>query len=189
MEKAFWNDVASKGAILGLMMLVSHIFELAMMLNGDMGRMGIVGAEMIVVFGLYVYLLFRFTKRYSQQFSQEEGFTFGKGFSYVLTLSIFTSVVVGLGGYIFTHLIIGYEQYINCIVNLYTNILSAAQLPSQMIGTYEQMIERIAEQPEPSIFTAITSSMWGYTFLGVFAGLIIAGIVKREPNIFSNDNN
>ena len=189
MEKVFWNDVASKGALLGLMMLVSHIFEQAMLLNGDMGRMGIVGAEMIVVCVLYIYLLFRFTKRYSLNFSQEEGFSFGKGFTYILTLSIFTSVVVGLGGYIFTHLIIGYQQYIDGIVNLYTNLLSAAQLPAQMVGTYEQMLERIAEQPEPSIFTAITSSIWSYTFLGAMVALVIAGIVKREPNIFSNDNN
>lgn len=189
MNKAFWNDVASKGALLGLLMLVSHIFEQLMLLNGDLSRMGIVGAEMIVVFGLYTYLLFRFTKRHSQQFSQEEGFSFGKGFTYILTISIFTSIIVGLGGYIFTHSIIGYQQYVDGIVNMYTNVLSTAELPSQVIGSYEQMLEHIAEQPEPSIFSTITSSIWSYTFLGALVGLIIAGIVKREPNIFNNDNN
>ena len=50
MEKNFWNDVASKGAILGVMMLLSHIFEQMMMMNGNTARMGIVGIEMIVLF-------------------------------------------------------------------------------------------------------------------------------------------
>ena len=58
MEKEFWNDVASKGAILGVVMLVSHIFEQALMLNGSLAQMGIVGAEMLVVARLYIYLLY-----------------------------------------------------------------------------------------------------------------------------------
>ena len=75
------------------------------------------------------------------------------------------------------------------IVNMYTNVLSTAELPSQVIGSYEQMLEHIAEQPEPSIFSTITSSIWSYTFLGALVGLIIAGIVKREPNIFGDEQN
>lgn len=189
MEKEFWNDVASKGAILGVLMLVSHIFEQAMMLNGSLAQMGIVGAEMLVVCILYIYLLYRFTKRYSEQFSAEEGFSFGKGLSYVLTLSLFASIIVGLGGYIFTHFVIGYKEYTDGIVALYENLLSSTQMPAQMVGTYEQMLERIAEQPEPSILTTISSSIWSYIFLGGMVGLIIAGIVKREPNIFGDEQN
>ena len=105
----------------------------------------------------------------------------------MLTLSLFTSIIVGLGGYIFTHFVIGYQDYLDGIVALYENLLSSTQLPAQMVGTYEQMLERVAEQPEPSILTTISSSIWSYIFLGGMAGLIIAGIVKREPKIFDNE--
>lgn len=189
MNKEFWNDVALKGAILGVIMLASHIFEQAMMLNGSSVQMAIVGGETLAVCIIYISMLYRFTKRYSQQFSAEEGFSFGKGFNYVLTLSLFTSIIVGLGGYIFTHFVIGYKEYTDGIVALYENLLSTTQIPAQMVGTYEQMLERIAEQPEPSILTTISSSIWSYIFGGAIVGLIIAGIVKREPNIFGDEQN
>ena len=57
-----------------------------------------------------------------------------------------------------------------------------------MAGIYEQTLEKIEEQPEPSIFATISSSIWNYLLLGCLAGLIIAAIVKREPNIFGNEN-
>ncbi len=187
MKKNFWNDVASKGAILGVLMLASHIFEQVMMLNGNMTKLGLVSAEMFVVFGIFVYLLFRFTKKHSLQYSAEEGFSFGQAFGYVLTLSLFTSIIVGLGSYIFRHFIIGYAEYINGIINMYTNVLSAAQIPAQMVGTYEQMLDQVASQPEPGILSTISSSVWSYILIGSFAGLIIAAIVKREPNIFGDE--
>ena len=52
MEREYLNDVASKGAILGVLMLVSHIFEQYMMINGNLARMGVVGVEMILIFGV-----------------------------------------------------------------------------------------------------------------------------------------
>lgn len=188
MEKNFWNDVASKGAILGVIMLLSHIFEQMMMVNGTVTRMGIVSIEMIVLFVVYIYLLYRFAKGYSLKQSEEEGFTYNKALGYVVSLSLFASIIVGLGSYIYTHFIIGFEEYVKGVMNMYTNILSSVQIPSQMIGTYEQMLEQIGSQPEPSIFATISSAIWNYLFIGVLAGLIIAAKVKREPNIFSNDN-
>lgn len=188
MEKAFWNDVASKGAILGVLMLVSHIFEQMMILNGTMTRVGIVGIEALVVFVIYVYLLYRFAKGHSLRYIPEEGFPYGKAFGYVVAISLFASVIVGLGSYISTHFIIGYNDYIDGVVNMYTNILSESPMPAQMAGVYEQTLEKIQEQPEPSIFATISSAIWNYLLLGGFAGLIIAAIVKREPNIFGNEN-
>ncbi|MBE6210909.1 MAG: DUF4199 domain-containing protein [Rikenellaceae bacterium] len=187
MEREFWNDVASKGAILGVLMLASNIFEQAMFLNGTMGRLSFVGIEAIVVFVIYVFLLFYFAKRHSLQYSKEEGFSYGKAFGYVLTLSLFTSVIVGLGSYIFTHFIIGYKEYVDGVLNLYTNIFSTIEVPAQMANTYEQLIDQIGSQPEPSLFAIIFASIRNYLLLGGFVGLIIAAVVKREPNIFGDE--
>jgi hypothetical protein len=187
MNREYLNDVASKGAILGGLMLVSHIFEQYMLLNGNMARMGVVGIEMIAIFGVFVYLLYRFTKNYSTNFSAEEGFAYSKALGYIVTLSLFASIIVGLGSYLYTHFVIGYEEYVNGVVGMYTNILSSTPVPAQMMGTYEQMLEQISSQPEPSILKTITSALWNYLVLGGIVGLIIAGIVKREPKIFDNE--
>lgn len=188
MEKSFWNDVASKGAILGVLMLASHIFEQIMVLNGTLARVSIVGVEVLVIFVLYVYLLYRFAKSHSLRYIPEEGFPYGKAFGYVVAVSLFASVIVGLGSYLSTHFIIGYNDYIDGVINMYTNILSESPMPAQMTGIYEQTIDKIREQPEPSIFATISSAIWNYLLLGGFAGLIIAAVVKREPNIFGNEN-
>lgn len=187
MEREYLNDVASKGAILGVLMLVSHIFEQYMMINGNLARMGVVGVEMILIFGVYIYLLYRFTKSYSTRFSAEEGFAYSKALSYIITLSLFASIIVGLGSYLFTHFIIGYEEYIDGVINMYTNIISSTPIPAQMVGTYEQVLEQIGSQPEPSILKTISSALWNYLVLGGIVGLIIAGVVKREPKIFDNE--
>ena len=143
---------------------------------------------MIVLFVVYIYLIYRFAKGYSLKQSEEDGFAYGKALGYVISLSLFASIIVGLGNYIYTHFIIGYEEYVKGVMNMYTNILSTIEIPAQMVGTYEQMLEQIGSQPEPSIFATISSAIWNYLFMGVLAGLIIAAKVKREPNIFSNDN-
>ncbi len=187
MNKEYLNEVASKGAILGGLMLASHIFEQYMLLNGNLTRMGVVGIEMIAIFGLFCYLLYRFTKAHSTQYSSEEGFSYSKALGYCVTLSLFASIIVGLGSFLFTHYVIGYEKYVNGVVNMYTNILSSTPIPAPMMGTYEQMLEQIGSQPEPSILKTITSALWNYLMLGGMVGLIIAGVTKREPKIFDNE--
>ena len=87
MDKMFWTDVAKKGAILGVLMLASHILEQVLMLNGNTSRMFVAGIEMLVVAVLYIYLMYRFVKGYSNTFSAEEGFSYGRGFTYVVYAS------------------------------------------------------------------------------------------------------
>lgn len=188
MEKIFWNDVASKGAILGVLMLVADIIQQSMMLNGNVARMGIAGVITIVVSILFIYLIYRFTKKHSMLYSPEEGFSYGKAFGYVLSISLFTSIIVGLGNYIFTHLIIGYSEYIDGLVKMYSNVISTFPMPAQSANIYEQMLEQITSQPEPGIMATIFSSLWSYILLGGFVGLFVAAAVKREPNIFGNEN-
>ena len=56
-----------------------------------------------------------------------------------------------------------------------------------MANTYEQLIDQIGSQPEPSLFAIIFASIRNYLLLGGFVGLIIAAVVKREPNIFGDE--
>ncbi len=185
MNKDFFTDAASKGAVLGVLMLVSHIFEQSFLLGGSLTRTMWVGLEMIVVVVLYIYLMYRFAKNASVQFATKEGgYSYGAGLLYVITLSLLTGVIVGLGGYVHMHYFIGYESYIDGIVKLYESLLANAAMPASMAGVYDQMIDQIQAQPEPSALSTLWSSLWSYLLWGLIIGLIIAGIVKREPKLF-----
>ena len=64
-ESKFVNEALSKGAILGLVMLVSNIFEQYILLyKGTLGWMGLLGIEMLIAACLYVVLVYIFTKHY-----------------------------------------------------------------------------------------------------------------------------
>lgn len=184
MDKMFWTDVAKKGAILGVLMLASHILEQVLMLNGNTSRMFVAGIEMLVVALLYIYLMYRFVKGYSNTFSAEEGFSYGRGFTYVVYASLLAGVIVGFGSYVYVHWIVGYGDYIDGMVNMYASIIDSAAMPASLSAMYEGMFEQLESQPEPSVFSTLFSTLWGYIMWGVIIGLIIAGIVKRTPKLF-----
>lgn len=188
MDKLFFTDIAKKGAILGVLMLLSHILEQALMLNGNVSRMLVAGVEMLVVTVLYIYLMYRFVRSYSKTYSPEEGFSYGRGFIYVVYVSLLAGVIVGFGSYVYVHWIVGYGNYIDGMVNMYSTLIGSAPMPASLSAMYESMFEQLESQPEPSLFATLFSTLWSYVMWGVIIGLIIAGIVKRSPRIFDETN-
>ena len=57
-----------------------------------------------------------------------------------------------------------------------------------LMGSYKQMFAQIAAQPEPGVFATIFSSVWSYMLWGFIVALIVAAVVKREPQLFDNTN-
>lgn len=188
MDRNLLSDAASKGAILGVLMLASHILEQTLMLQGSLSTLMIAVIEMLAVAVLFVYLVWRFAKRASMEFGDEEvGYSYGQGLLYVITLSVLAGIVVGLGSYVYMHFIIGYENYIEKVSAMYSSLLSTAAIPASVASVYEQMLEQIQSQPEPSIFGTLWSSLWSYLFWGLIVGLFVAAAVKRDPKL-SDEN-
>lgn len=188
----FLNDMLTKGAILGGVMLLSNIAENSMLYYGGMKWMVVLGVEYLISLAVYCYLLYRFTKGYANLVLLERKslpfFSYGNGFSYAVSVSMLAGVIVALGGYMFRHYIIGYENYINAYVKLIQDWLSQSEVPASMVGTYEQMFSTLKSQPEPSLITSIFSGIWTYLMAGTFVGLIVAAFTKREPKIFENND-
>jgi len=85
MEKTnFWKDVAKYGAIIGALLAVSFMLETRLQISASFGLYAI---EWIAVVVLHYYLLHRFTRRYSMMYTAEEGFSFGQGYAYILSVS------------------------------------------------------------------------------------------------------
>ncbi|MGN0007615.1 MAG: DUF4199 domain-containing protein [Alistipes sp.] len=190
-ESKFVNEALSKGAILGLVMLASNIFEQAVLLyKGTLGWMGFLGIEMLVVACVYVALIYIFTKQYSHLVlagqTDVKYFSYGSGLGYAVTVSVLCGVIVALGSYLFRHCIVGYETYTTNIVNTCRNLLSASNVPASMTGTYQQMFAQLQSQPEPSLWSSLLSGISNYFISGTVVGLIVAGFVKHTPNLFND---
>lgn len=187
MKREFWNDTASKGAILGALMLVSHIFEQMFVLSGSLTRLSIVGVEMLVAAAVYLWLMWRFAKNAANKFGDDTlGFGYGQALLYIMYVSLFAGIIVGLGGYLYIHYAVGYSNYIDRLAEMYSSILASAQVPSSLGGVYGTMINELRSQSEPNVLNTVVSSMVSYAFTGVFAGLFIAAGVKRQPQIFGD---
>ena len=190
----FLNDMLTKGAILGGVMLLSNIAENAMLYYGNSTKwIMVLGVEYLISLVVYCYLLYRFTKGYAtlvlSERKQMPFFTYGNGLSYATSVSMLAGVIVALGGYMFRHYVIGYENYIANYVKLLQDWLSKAEVPASMVGTYDQMFKTIQSQEEPSLIASIFSGVWTYLMAGTFVGLIVAAFTKHEPKIFDNQEN
>ncbi len=190
----FLNDMLTKGAILGGVMLVSSIAETSMLYYGNSPKwVMIMSLECIVAMVLYCYLIYRFTKGYAtlvlSERKQMPFFTYGNGLSYATSISMLAGVIVALGGYMFRHYVVGYENYIANYVKLLQDWFSQSEVPASMMGTYEQMFKAIQSQEEPSLISSIFSGIWSYLLAGTIVGLIVAAFTKREPKIFDNQEN
>ena len=85
-QNIFLNSVLNRGAIVGFVMLCSHIFEqCAVVYGGSMTWYSIMGFEMVVSCALFVWMIHRFTKSYSLEVmdarQELKMFSFGQGFS------------------------------------------------------------------------------------------------------------
>lgn len=188
MNQEYWNDAASKGAILGGLMLASHIVEQSSILSGSITAVTFIGLEMLVVAAIYIYLLYRFAKKASVKFADSTlGFSYSQALMYIVCITLFAGVIVGLGGYVYTHYIIGYENYTDRMIAGVQQMLQEMGGSPSIPRMYNDMLQTLAEQSEPSILSTIASSIFSYGLWGLFIGLFIAAGVKREPQIFDND--
>ena len=192
-QNIFLNSVLNRGAILGFVMLCSHIFEqCAVVYGGTMTWFSVMGFEMVASYIVYVWLLYKFAKSYSaavlEQHSELKMFSYGAGLSYVTSVSMLAGVIVGLGRYIIHNIVIGHDNYVKAMITSMQSILKANPQTASMMGSYGEVFNQMAAQPEPSVFATIISSVWSYLLAGTIVGLIVAAIVKHEPELFDEQN-
>lgn len=195
MEKVnFGNEVLSKGAILGVIMLASNIVEQsAMIYGGTLGWMSFTGLEMIVATVVYIWLLCRFAKKYAaavyESRREPKYFSYGEGLGYVVAVAVLAGVIVALGGYLFRHFAIGYDNYIAGYMQMMQNVLASSEMPASMENVYEQIFTQLESKSEPSLISTVFSGAWSYLMSGFVLGLIIAAVVRRAPKMFSDNVN
>lgn len=189
------NDILSKGAILGGVMLVARIAELLMRYYGGLYLLPFIGLVAIVSMVIYCCLMYIFTKNYSKLVVKERTelphFTYGNGLSYAILISMLAGVIVAIGSYIVIHGIIGYENYMASYVELIKNeIWWLQQMQPHVnisltgaIEMFKQILSNLESAQEPTLITTIIASAWSYLISGVLVGVIVAIFTRRKPQI------
>ena len=191
MEKNnFWNEAAKCGAVIGLILAVSSVLENCVFLTEGMGYVYLMVLEFFAVAAVHYYLLHRYTRRRSQLYTADEGFTFGQGYGFLLAVSGFAGIIVGVVQAVYLHLIVGYANYIDHYASWMTGLFARmGTASSSMEGILSQAINELQNSPAPSILKTLWGGVWGCLLFGGIFGLIIAGVIARAPKPFDTEVN
>ena len=197
--KDFWMDVLRSAAIVGIVMSVSHIFEKYITLFSDLG----LGASSLIIFiegivaaVLFVGMLYYFTRRLAKSWNErveymgqvlDVKFSYSRALSYVLTVSMLASVIVGVASTIYVD-IIGYDIYLAAQIAYIEETVDFVNAAGQMSGSenlvsvesVEDFVSQLEASERPSMFANIISLMSSYMLYGGLTGLVVAAVARRN---------
>lgn len=190
MEKNnFWNDAARCGAIIGCILALSGVLENLMLLSGSAKFYILLVFEFIAVVVLHYYLLHRFTRNRSMLYTTDEGFSFGQGYGFLLTVSGFSGIIVGGVQAIYLHLIVGYSNYVDRYLASLTDVMAqSGGANASMESVFSQLVDQMRAAPVPSVISTVWGGIWSNLLFGALFGLIIAGVLARAPRPFDAQN-
>ena len=197
--KDFWMDVLRSAAIVGIVMSVSHIFEKYITLFSDLG----LGASSLIIFiegivaaVLFVGMLYYFTRRLAKGWNERVEymgqvltvkFSYSRALSYVLTVSMLASVIVGVASTIYVD-IVGYDIYLAAQIAYIEETVDFVNAAGQMSGSenlvsvesMEDFVSQLEASERPSMFANIISLMSSYMLYGGLTGLVVAAVARRN---------
>lgn len=185
MNKEFWSDVLRSGAILGVVMSLSHIFENYLLAFSEMPLLqssAILCIEWLVAAVAFVWLLVRFTRRRANTLSQSGPVTYSHLLLFILLTSMLAGVLVGVSDTIYVS-IIGYDNYVLGFIDRINQLkeiyIESGVQPSELVG-FDNYTTQLRQMAQPSIMTAVFGQLYSYTFVGSIPGLIIASVISRR---------
>lgn len=189
-KENLWADAARSGAILGLILSASLIVENMLTFSGKFSLILLSGVVSLAVAILHYYLLHRYTRQRARLYSAEEGFSFGKGYSFILLISAFSGIITGAVTYIYQYIIIGYSSYIDRMSEMIRSVMQqAGPAAAALKGQFSNMVSTLQNTPEPSLLDVISGGIINSILFGLIFGLFIAGILSRPHNPFGESQN
>jgi hypothetical protein len=192
-NKTFFSDAMMAGAIVGVVMALSRIFERYELFFSTSELLSVVtpyAIEWVLMVGIFVWLLFFFTRRRAKAADAEVGFSYGQALSFVLVVSMLTGIIVGLADTIFINAM-GYDVYVDGMVSRIAemrNLYIEAGLTQADVKSFDEMAAAARMAEQPSIFMNIFVDLYNYILFGGLPGLIIAAIVRRQPEYRVNND-
>lgn len=187
MNRDFWYDVLRSGAIIGFVMALSFVAERYLLAFSQMPLLKasvIYMVEWLVVCGVFIWLLVRFTRRRANAADPKLGFPYSLALSYILMVSALAGVLVGVTdtAYIST---MGYDIYVNGIVERITQLKEmylSMGVPASEMDMFDDYASKLRFVEQPSMWLNVVSKLQSYMIFGGLPGFIIAGVVSRRPS-------
>lgn len=187
----FWNDAAKYGALLGIAMSGSKVLEQSLLLKGEASYVGIYTIEWILSILVFGAILHFASKKRSMQYPEEVGYPFGVALSFIIAVSALAAIPVACVYYIYINSFIGYDVYVDMMINSITQMMSQVEIDAQTAdlidATLDTTFEQLKNTPQPSIFSSLFGTIANYIFGGALLGLLVANFTKRKPVIFGNN--
>ena len=89
-------------------------------------------------------------------YTAEDGFSFGEVFSFFLSFSTVSGLIVGIVQYLYLHFFIGYTNYTERTTAALSDYIGRnGGVPANMESMLSQMFDQIQNTPEPSFKNAV----------------------------------
>lgn len=172
-KSTFWSDASRGGAIIGLANItLTTLGILFTKLNGLLSFVSVV---------VIIYLLFYFTRRRSALYTKE-GFSYGRALGFIVAMSIFSGIILGAYQIVASNWL--FPTYFEDTYKNLMTILSQAGISNDEMEMTAKMYRSMLFSPLPALIWSVIGSIIGNGFYGLF----IAIGVKRQADIFDNDD-
>lgn len=175
-RKLFWFEALKGGTMIGLVRSAFALLQQAL-IDGEKTKLAsIVG---IISFVALVLLVYAFCRKVASYANPAQGFSYGKGMSFVFAMMLFTGVITGLYSAIVNNFFMTDQIYdqINEMMVVYESMLPAEQVDT----FYDSMV---ASMMNP--ITLILSNTFANLLVGGFVGIFVCSLTIRRPDIFAD---
>lgn len=174
-KKLFWFEALKGGTLIGLVRSAFALLQQSLQSADHSQAASIIGILSVVTMVLLVYALCRKVASYADP---TQGFSYGKGMSFVFAMMIFTGVITGLYSAIVNNFFMSdliYDQINEAMV------IYEGSFPDEHIDIMYNFMTKSMTNP----FVLIATNTFANLLLGGFIGLFVCSLTIRRPDIFA----
>ena len=174
-RRLFWFEALKGGTLIGLMRSAFALLQQSLQAADHTKAASLVGILSFVTLVILLYALCRKVASYAEP---AQGFSYGKGMSFVFAMMLFTGVITGLysaivNNFFMTDVI--YDQVNEAMVAY------ESMLPAEQVDTFYDTMVKSMLNP----FTLIFSNTFANLLVGGFVGIFVCSLTIRRPDIFA----
>lgn len=174
-RKLFWFEALKGGTLIGLVRSAFALLQQSLLAADHTKAASLIGILSFVTLVILIYALCRKVASYADP---AQGFSYGKGMSFVFAMMLFTGVITGLYSAIVNNFFMTDQIYdqVNEMMVIYESML-----PAEQVDTFYDTMVKSMMNP----FTLIGTNTFANLLLGGFIGIFVCSLTIRRPDIFA----
>lgn len=130
---------------------------------------------------VFIFLVYGFTRRIANKSRAEDGFPYGRCMGFVVSMMLFTGVIVGFVTCLVNNFMIrdAVEEMVNASMVVVQDMLTTEQFDSMYDTMYSAMFNPLS---------LVLAGVVGYVVQGAIVGLFVCAQAQRKPDPFAGRN-